>query len=89
MNIEFDKSFSKSIDKLRDSKIKKRIEHIIYEFEKAEKIIDIRNVKKLTGFQFYYRIRIGDYRLGVELKNPRTVRFIVISHRKDIYRIFP
>jgi mRNA interferase RelE/StbE len=89
MNIEFDRSFSKSLNKIRDSFVKNRIEHIIIEFDKADTIVDIKNIKKLVGFQNYYRIRIGNYRLGIELTNQFTARFIVIAHRKDIYRFFP
>jgi mRNA interferase RelE/StbE len=89
MIIEFDKSFSKSLDKLKDLVTKKRIERIIQDFDGADTIINIKNVKKLVGFKSYYRIRIGDYRLGIELKTPNIARFIVIAHRKDIYKIFP
>jgi mRNA interferase RelE/StbE len=89
MIIEFDKSFSKSLDKLKDSVIKKRIERIILDFDRAGTILDIKNVKKLVGFKFFYRIRIGEYRLGIELKTSNIARFIVIAHRKDIYKIFP
>jgi len=89
MLIEFDKSFVKSLDKIRNPLINRRLEHIIAEFDKAIEIQELKNVKKLVGFQNYYRIKIGDYRLGIELKNPTTVRFIIIAHRKDIYKKFP
>jgi mRNA interferase RelE/StbE len=89
MKIEFDKSFYKSLDKFQSPIISKRIEHVIFEFDKAETIADVKNIKKLVGFRNYYRIRLGDYRLGIELKNQSTVRFILIAHRKDIYHIFP
>lgn len=89
MIVEFDKSFSKSLDKLKDSEIKRRIKYIILDFDKAQIITDVKNIKKLTGFKTYYRIRLGDYRLGIELKTENIARFIVIAHRKDIYKIFP
>ena len=76
MIIEFDKSFSKSLDRLKDLVTKKRIERIIQDFDRADTIINIKNVKKLVGFKSYYRIRIGDYRLGIELKTPNIARFI-------------
>ncbi len=46
-------------------------------------------MKKMTGYSSYYRIRVGDYRVGVELITPDTLRFITVAHRKDIYSIFP
>jgi mRNA interferase RelE/StbE len=76
MIVLFDKSFSKSIDKIREEKVKERILKIIISVEKA-------------GWLNYYRIKSGDYRIGIELENITTVRFIIISHRKDIYRNFP
>jgi mRNA interferase RelE/StbE len=89
MEIVFDKSFSKSLDKLRDSEIKDKIIDIISEIESAETLSQISNVKKMQGFKTFYRIRIGDYRLGMELEDTSTLRFIIVLHRKDIYKKFP
>jgi len=54
----------------------------------AETIQDINNIKKLTGFKFHYRIRIGDYRAGIVIKNNEVI-FERLIHRKDIYKYFP
>jgi mRNA interferase RelE/StbE len=43
----------------------------------------------MQGFQKYYRIRIGEYRLGFEMIDAETILFILVSHRKDIYKYFP
>jgi mRNA interferase RelE/StbE len=42
----------------------------------------------MEGFKTFYRIRIGDYRVGIELKKD-TVWFITIATRKDIYKNSP
>ena len=44
-------------------------------------------VKKLSGFDNEYRIRIGDYRVRYEI-NDETLTVIVLhcQHRKDIYK---
>jgi mRNA interferase RelE/StbE len=89
MILEFDNSFDKSLDKLKNPDIKKRIEQIISELDNLESISDSQKIKKLVGFKSYFRIRIGEYRLGIELKTPNIIRFIVFAHRKDIYKIFP
>ncbi len=57
--------------------------------EEVESIKDISKLKKMTGHKLFFRIRIGDYRLGLELENNNLLRLIVIAHRKDIYKIFP
>jgi len=89
MIIEFDKSFEKSLDKIKNKSIYPRIEKIILEFENSKSLSEIPNIKKLTGFKNYYRVRIGEYRLGFELVSENTLRFIIIAHIKDIYKLFP
>ena len=89
MIVEFDKSFSKSIDKIDNKEILRKIEAIILKLEKASSLKYIDNIKKLTGFKKYYRIRLGYYRIGFEKVNDTTVILIIIAHRKDIYRKFP
>ena len=89
MNVIFDRSFSKSLNKLTDRDIKARIIEVILEVEAANTINQINNVKKMQGFKSFYRIRIGDYRIGIELEDAVNIRFIIVVHRKDIYKKFP
>jgi mRNA interferase RelE/StbE len=49
---------------------------------------EIIHVKKLKGSEDYYRIRIGNYRVGIILADD-TVIFVRFLHRRDIYRYFP
>ncbi len=56
--------------------------------EEAIFMSDIKGLKKLKGFKDAYRIRIGDYRLGIFI-NKDTVQFARFAHRKDIYKLFP
>lgn len=89
MIVEFDKSFGKSINKLKDISLYPKIEETISLFESAKSLTSIPNLKKLRGFKDYYRYRLGDFRLGMERIDEKTIRFILIAHRKDIYKIFP
>jgi len=89
MIIEFDKSFDKSLDKIKNKNLFPRVEKLIIEMEKSNSLVDFQNIKKLTGFKIYFRVRIGEYRLGFEKINDHTLRFIIIAHRKDIYKLFP
>jgi mRNA interferase RelE/StbE len=89
MQVIFDRSFSKSLDRLNDKEIRNKIEQVIIEVELADSLTHITNLKKMQGFKTFYRIRIGDYRIGVELESPATLRFIIVLHRKDIYKKFP
>lgn len=43
----------------------------------------------MKGHAGFYRIRIGDYRVGFELVNNNEILLILVAHRKDIYKRFP
>jgi mRNA interferase RelE/StbE len=88
MNVEFLKKFNKDLDKIDAKSILENIEEIIEFVENAEHLSEIPNVKKLTGYKNAYRIRMGDYRIGIFFEND-TVEFARIVHRKDIYKVFP
>ncbi len=89
MIIEFDKSFAKSLDKVKNKSLYPKIEKLILDLEKSESIQDFPNIKKLTGFKSYYRVRIGEYRIGFEKISENTFRLLIVAHRKDIYKLFP
>jgi mRNA interferase RelE/StbE len=89
MKVSFDASFLKSLDSIKDKKLADKLVKLISEVESANKLIEIKNIKRLVGFKYFYRVRIGDYRVGLELLNSEEVLFIIIAHRKDIYKLFP
>ena len=90
MEIFFKKTFIKDFHNLpKDTKEKVR-EICLFLFPKTN---DLKNVKgldidKIPGFSNYYRIRIGNYRIGFE-KQGNSIIFMRVLHRKDIYRFFP
>jgi len=88
MKTEFKASFLKAIKKINDNQLRVDITNAILNAESAEKIKQISNIKKLKGYKQYYRIRIGNYRIGIKIE-AETIYFVDIDHRKNIYRIFP
>jgi mRNA interferase RelE/StbE len=88
MNVEFSKNFEKQINHIRDSKLKDEIAGIVRLVMKAESLGQIPNIKKLKGFKSAYRIRSGEYRIGIIIQS-NTIYFMAFANRKDIYRIFP
>jgi mRNA interferase RelE/StbE len=88
MEVTFDKSFSKCLDKINNKLALGRTEKAILKCEEAEELKQIPNLKKMVGYKNYYRIKIGDYRIGIEIKD-NIIDFIVIAHRSKIYKIFP
>jgi len=87
MKLEFRESFIKDL-KGKDSIILKRLKKLIEKLEDKNSLDGMTSIKKLKGSNDYYRIRIGDYRLGLKQENNKTIilRFL---HRKEIYRYFP
>ncbi len=55
---------------------------------KKQSMRDIRNLKKLKGYKNLFRIKIGDFRIGIFIEND-TVEFARVVHHKDIYKLFP
>jgi len=48
----------------------------------------INDLKKLCGTPDAYRIRVGDYRVGVTIGG-ELVEFVRFPPRRDLYRFFP
>ena len=88
MTVEFLKSFSKDLDRISSSTAKTQLKQTIIVIEKAASLQDVPNAKKLKDHRNAFRIRIGDYRLGLFVEN-NTIVLARFLHRKDIYRIFP
>ncbi len=88
MKTAFKASFLKAIKKIDSDQLKADIANVILNVESAESQRQISQLKKLKGYKQYYRIRIGDYRIGIKIE-AEIVIFVDIDHRKNIYRIFP
>ena len=89
MKFSIEKSFEKDVDRIKDKKLLRRLRTFISMIENVETIHEIPHIKKIEGYESYYRIKIGDYRLGMEAISNREVILIRFLHRKDIYRYFP
>lgn len=88
MKTAFRKSFTRDLKKLTDAAILARVQAVIQEVESATELQGVGNLKKMTGTTNFYRIRIGDYRLGVIVEGD-TVEFVRCLSRRDLYRYFP
>ncbi len=89
MKTAYKKSFAKDLKRLsKNQKLLDLIKEIILEVETADMITDIDNLKKLRAEGKYYRIRSGDYRIGLIIED-ETVTFVRALHRSEIYRYFP
>jgi len=88
VKIEFRKSFEKDVGKILDQDLLARLKAVIEEVENTDSLLNLTNIKKLKADGNYYRIRVGDYRIGLS-DNGDAIAFIRLLHRKEIYRYFP
>ena len=88
MKTLYEKSFGRDLKKIKDKRLLKQAQKIIAQVESATSLTDLQNVKKLEGYTTYYRIRVGEYRIGIEVLEGQVI-FVCFLNRKDIYRYFP
>ena len=88
MNTTFRRSFTRDLRRIKDRRVLGGVQQAIENVEAADIQSDIANLKKLTNTINCYRIRVGDYRIGIIIEGD-GVEFIRCLHRRDLYRYFP
>lgn len=88
MKVIFRRSFAKDLKKIRGKALRQEVQAVLEQIEQSTTLHDLPNVKHLTSEGPYYRIRVGDYRLGILVEDD-IVTIVRFLHRRDIYRYFP
>jgi mRNA interferase RelE/StbE len=88
MEVKFSKLFEKDLKAITEKRIVLKVDEIIESMTVNTSLSGIENFKKIKGHKDCYRIRIGNYRLGIFTEG-KTVWLARIMHRKEIYRYFP
>jgi len=88
MIVKIDKSFVKDVGRIKDQRLRIRIADCIAQVQNSDSLTQITSLKKISGESEYYRIRLGDFRLGLKVTGAFVI-FIRALHRKEIYRYFP
>jgi len=88
VNVAFKEGFARDLRAVRDKSLLRRVRVVIEEFERAQRPNEVSGLKKLKGGGNYYRVRVGDYRVGLEIEGD-SVTFMRFLDRKEIYRYFP
>jgi mRNA interferase RelE/StbE len=88
MKVEFLSSFNKDLSKLSSGPVRKSLKNLILKLEKANKLSEISQIKKLQGHPDAWRIRLGNYRVGFFYNND-IIQLARVVDRKDIYKVFP
>jgi mRNA interferase RelE/StbE len=88
MKTEFGAKFLKELKKVDAPRVKKGVMDFIDEAQSADNLSELAKVKKLKGYKNLYRVRIGEYRIGLVYEGD-ILTFETILHSKDIYKKFP
>jgi mRNA interferase RelE/StbE len=88
LNVRFRASFAGDLRALKDKSLLDRVKTLIAKVESAESLAEIPNLKMLRGGGAYYRVRLGDYRVGLAVEENAIV-FVRVLHRREVYRYFP
>ena len=88
MLVKYSNPVIKYVLKIKNKKLIGQIEIIILDLKNNIDLSEVKNVKKMKGHPFAYRIKIGNYRLGFYYED----NVIILSRflkREDIYKVFP
>lgn len=89
MKVEYLPKFLKDLKALKSSTVFEAIDSLVFEeVPNLESLDTISNLSKLKGSNDAFRIRVGDYRIGLFFDG-ETVTFARVLHRSEIYRYFP
>jgi len=85
----FKRAFLKDLAEL-PTIYRNKIEKLVFEEIPGQKEIPVKlDFKKMQGYENYYRIRIGSYRIGCKIQTGSKIIFYRVKNRKDIYKVFP
>lgn len=88
MKVRFRSSFKKDLKCIKDQYLLAQVGDVIDEIKASASLTETKNLIKLKGYDDFYRIRIGTFRLGLKFIDDEVI-FVRFLHRKEIYRFFP
>ena len=88
MKVTFRQSFARDLKKVKDQVVLDRVRRAIEQVEGVSTTQELRDLKKMSGTGNFYRIRVGDYRLGTVVEGDQA-EFVRCLPRRDLYRFFP
>ena len=88
MKVNITKKFTKDFAHIKNQKLRLKTKELIFQLQYSDNLIHSSKIKKMKGYDNYFRIKMGNHRVGIQLLNDE-IYLIRILHRKDIYKYFP
>ena len=87
--VEYTRRFLKELSGL-PKEIQARAEKIVFDEMPSRNPFDLGYVERMRGYPCKYKIRLGNYRIGVTIDKKNNVIILQrVANRKDIYKTFP
>ncbi len=89
MDVKYRESFLRDLKKLKKYPVYNKI--VTLAFQTLPDAADLRQIpglKSMTGHPHRHRIRVGSYRVGIQVEGA-TVELVRVLDRRDFYRYFP
>ena len=87
MQVDISNAFAKDMRSIHRN-YHAKVAQIIEEMHAAHDTRQIKNIEPCEGTQNAYRIRMGDYRIGIYIEN-NIIKVKRIGKRGDFYNYFP
>jgi mRNA interferase RelE/StbE len=88
MKISYSKKFLKQLAGV-PSETRVKIEDFVFnELVSVSSISSLGKVEKMQGYDGFYKVRFGNYRLGLVIEND-VITVKTVMHRREIYKFFP
>jgi mRNA interferase RelE/StbE len=86
----YKKTFLKELKKLPED-IRIKAEHLCFDIlPEIENLTDFKGLEKLVSHEKSYKVRFGDYRIGMDIDfESKVIVCCRALHRKEIYRYYP
>lgn len=80
MEIEYTRQAAKQLDSISDTRLAKKL------IKAIDKLVSLEgDIKKLTGYNNKYRLRVGDYRIIFAVVNGKVIIIEAILPRGNAY----
>lgn len=88
MKVQYRESFLRDLKKLKGQPVYNKIFEFTFTIlPEVDRLLDVTGVKAIRSHPNRYRIRIGNYRVGIEVCGD-NVEVIRVLHRREFYRYF-
>ena len=87
--VEYKRKFLQELASLPQN-VQYRLEMIVFKELETDNPFELGYINKMKGYKDKYKIRIGDYRIGLTINQKQKIIICErVAHRREIYQIFP